>query len=369
MRLDDYDDDYSKILWKRIEKFSFFYSLSQVWKTNFKRKKLILVLLILIIIWAIFIVYSLTGNKLSIKGDFTVLLLAIGVVIVLISPMILIFVLLEKLRFDAWIYSKWMHFSWRSYLYTELKELKLFQYPENWNEYIKLIYTKYDDRITTEDILYNPKMDTFLNKLQETLESKWINCERITDIKNIEISESVEYEAHFWFFKMWELLSWKEKMHRIKNVMFFIWLYLFFWGSVFIISLLWNEDTPFSEVIQQLPENFYSWLKVFLILLVVLVVFLTIHFIYSVKKFYARMENNAVYIHNGYWWKWPFLSDNYVLSKIKVNYWFIVEWNIEWIMLTVDTWDESAIYKRPKNEETERFCSELADSVKKYKYS
>lgn len=360
-------DNQDDILWKRIENVSFSYSLSQVWKTNNKRKRLVLVLLILIIIWVALIVYYIMSNKLSMESDFTVFVPAVGAVIVLICPMILIFVLLEKLWFYAWIYSKWIDISWRSYLYTELKELKLFQYPKNWNEYLKFIYTKYDDRIITDDILYNPKMDAFLDKLQEILKNKWINYEVISDINNIDIHESVEYETNFWFFKVRRLLSRKERIHRVKNVMIFISRYLFLWGIIFISSLLWDEDTSFSEAIQQFPENFYSWLKVFLMLLVILVIFLTIHFILSVKKFYARIENNALYIHNWYGWKWPFLSNNYVLSKIKVNYWFIVEWNIEWIMLTIDDWEDAAIYKWPRNEKIEQFCSKISEEVRKRK--
>ena len=366
---DNHDGDYSKLLWKRIEKFSFFCLLSQFWKTNFKRKKLVLILLILLIIWVFFIVYPLTSNTLLEKGNFMVLLLVIGAVIVLVSFMMLAFILLGNLRFDAWIYSKWINLQWRSYLYRELKELKLFHHSENWNEYIKLIYIKSDGKIITEDILYNPKMDTFLRKLKEILESKGINCETITDIKNIEIKESIECKVHFWFLEVLRLLSWKEKMFRIKKIMSFVWSYLFFWVLVFVPFLFWGKNTSFSEAFQQLPENFYLWLKVFLILFVILVVFLTVHFISSVKKFYARIENNAIYIHNGYGWKWSFLLDSYVLPKIKVKYWFIVEWNVEWIMLTIENGNKTSVYKRPKNEEIEYFCSKLVDLVKKYKYS
>ena len=361
----DYDDNYSRVLWERIEKYSFFYPLWQIWNLNPTIRKIVLIIWVLSALWVMFVIYTLIGNKLISWQNFIIFLFAIGVILSLL-PISIIFILFDKCRFIGCIYEKWIEIQWNGYSYDELKGIKLFQYHENWNEYIKLIYTEFDDRIVTETLLYNPKMDKFLEKIQESFQNKEINCEKISDIRNIDITDSIEYKTHFWFISVWKLLSWKERIYRIRNVMLFMLLYLFFWGIMFISSLLW-EDTTFSETMQQFPENFYSWLKVFLIILAILVMFLTIHFILSLKKFYARMENNAVYIQNGYWWKWVVLSDNYVLSKIKVNYWFIVERNIEWIMLTVYNWGENTIYKRPKNEEVERFCNDLSAEVTKHK--
>ncbi len=358
---------YDEILWRRIEKISFFYPLSQVLKTNSNFKKLVLILWILIIIWIIFIIYSLANMEILTENKFSVLILAIWIVIILLCPIALIFALLEKWRFDAGIYDMGINIQWRSRLYTEFIELKIFKYPENWNEYIKLIYKEYDEKILIENVLYNVKMEPFLDKLQEDLMDRGIKCERINDIKDIDIAKEVEFRTNFRFFSVWNLLSLREKIKRIKNIMFFMLLYIFFWGLMFVSSLLWDENTSLSEAVEQFPENFYSWLRVFIIILIVLMLFLFIHFVLSIKKFYARIENNAVYIHNWYGWKWSFLSDNYVLSNIKVNYSFIVEWDIEWIMLTVEKWNQISVYKRPRNEKTEQFCSKLSDEVRKHK--
>lgn len=362
------ENDYDGIYWKKIEKFSFFYPLSQIWNTSPMIRKIVLVLWMLSILVAAFIVYMLVSNKLINENRPIIFIFTIAVVIVLLFITVIIYILLDKCKFNAWIYDKWIEIDLKTgRLYSELNKVKIYQYHENWNDYIKLIYTEYDGRITTENLLYNPKMDDFLDKFQESFQKHWISCERISDIKKIDISDEVEYKTRFWFFKVWRLLSRKEKIHRIKNVMIFILLYLFFWGIMFISSLFWDEDTSFSEAIQQLPDNFYSWLKVFSIILVILIIFLTIQFILSIKKFYARIENNAVYILNWYWWKWINSSDNYILSKIKANYWIVTEWNLEWIMLNIDDGDKTKIYKRPKNEEVEHFCNDLLAEIRKRK--
>lgn len=367
MWLDD-NDDYNTILWNKIEKFSFFYPLSQIRKLKPRLRKAISILWIISIIWIGSLIYSLIGNKIVNEYSPAIIFLAIGVVLVSIWPIAIIFLLFSECRFSAWIYDKWIELQWSGYLYDgELKEIKMYQYFENWNEYIKLISTELNGKITVQPFLYNPKIDIFLRKIQELFQENGVVFEKISDVKGIDISAPIEYRARFWFFSVWKLLSQEEKIHRIKNAMLFILLYLLFWGMLFISSLFWDEDTSYSEAIQQLPENFYSWLRIFLIMLVILMIFLIIHFIISVKKFYARKENNFVCIYNGYWWKWINLPENYVLSKINANYWIISEWNLEWIMLTIDDGDKTRIYKRPKNEEVERFCNDLLIEIKKHK--
>jgi hypothetical protein len=51
-----------------------------------------------------------------------------------------------------------------------------------------------------------------------------------------------------------------------------------------------------------------------IMLFIRIIAFLIIYFIFAIKKFYARKENNTVCIDN------IVLSDTYVLSKIKANY-------------------------------------------------
>jgi len=362
-----YDDN---LLWKRIEKLSFFYPLKKVRNTGQKFKKWMIALLFGM---SIFIIYTLYIRIKVPLNDFVwIFLLSMGLLFSLIILLFTWFILFEKCRFTAGIYEEWIRMWDDSRTYEELKEVKIYQCSENWNEYIKLIYTEFDDKILTKTYLWNPKMDEFLGKLQETLLNRWINCEKISGIKGIDISDEKEYKAHFWFLNVWRLLSRKEKLQRVKNILKFVFAYLMFAVMFLVASILWGwEDDNISidemRTGENILERFKFWIIFTLVLLVILVIFLTIHFIISVKKFYARIENNTVYIHNWYWWKWVSSSDNYVLSKIKVNYWFITERSIEWIMLTINNWKEDIIYKRPRNEETERFCSELIDEVKKYR--
>jgi hypothetical protein len=366
------EDDYDNLLWKRIEKFSFFYPIGQIRGVNKSLKETILSLWICTIIWFALILFCLLKNFISNNDLDLVIIFAIGSVIFLISLIFTIFILFEKCRFIAEIYEEWIRMWDDTRTYEELKEVKIYQYSENWNEHIKLIYTEFDDRILTKTYLWNPKMDEFLGKIQGALLNRWINCEKISDIKDIDISDEKEYKAHFWFLNVWKLLSRKEKLHRIKNILKFVFVYLIFAVMFLIASIMWgwdDDNISFDEMRagENILERFNFWIIFVLVLLAILVIFLTINFILSVKKFYARIENNTVYIHNWYWWKWVLSSDNYVLSKIKVNYWFITEWNVEWIMLTINDWGSNSIYKRPRNEQTERFCSELSDVIKKYR--
>lgn len=367
---DDYDDDYSKLLWKRRDKLSFFYSLKKVRSTNLKFKKWMIALLFGMFVWIVFTLYIWINVPLN--GDTGIFLLSMGLLFSLIIILFIWFVLFEHIRFTAGIYDKWIMMWDDCRTYKELKEVKLYQYPDNWNEYIKLIYTEFDDKILTKTFLWDPKMDEFLDRFQDALLDKWIDCEKISDIKNIDISDEVEYKVYFWFFSVWKLLSLKEKLHRIKNILIFVFVYFIFAAMFLFASILWwwdDDNISFNERLtsENILERFNFWITFVLVLLVILIIFLTIHFILSVKKFYARIENNTVYIHNWYWWKWPFLSDDYVLSKIKVNYWFIIEWNMEWIVLTIDDWKENMVFKRPKHEKVERFCSNLLDEVRKHK--
>ena len=361
-----YDDN---LLWKRIEKLSFFYPLKKVRNTDQKFKKWMIALLFGM---SIFIIYTLYIRIKVPLNDFVwIFLLSMGLLFSLIILLFTWFILFEKCRFIAEIYEEWIRMWDDTRTYEELKEVKIYQYSENWNEYIKLIYTEFDDKILTKTYLWNPKMDEFLDKLQESLLNRWINCEKIKDIKGIDISDEKEYKAHFWFLNVWRLLSRKEKLHRIKNILKFVFAYLIFAAMFLSASIIWwwDDDISIDERLtsESILERFNFWISFVSILFIILIIFLTIHFILSVKKFYARIENNVVYIHNWYWWKWVSSSDNYILSKIKVNYWFIEEWNVEWIILTIDDWGNSSVYKRPKNEQTERFCSELSDVIKKYR--
>lgn len=344
------EDNYDEIYWKRIEKFNFFYPLTEIWNLNPLIRKVVFILWIISILGIGFIVYTIVYNKLVNQNSLIVFIFWVAVVSVLLSIVAIIYILFDKCRFKAWIYSKWVEIDLnKGFSYSELNEVKIFHYTKNWNEYIKLIHTEYDDRIITEDILYNHKMDSFLGKLQETLKRKGINCEKITDINDMNISEPIEYKAYFWFRKVWKLLTWKEKWKRLKG---FSVIYLL----TLIVLLFWLFYKRFTI------EEIKSSIQVFFIMAWILLAFIIIYFIFSIKKFYARKENNAVYIRN---YKW--LTDNYVLSKIKVNYWFIAKWNVEWIVLTISNWKENTVYKRPKNEEVEHFCNNLLAEIRKHK--
>ena len=163
-------------------------------------------------------------------------------------------------------------------MYEELKDIKLYQYSENWAEYIKLIYTEIDDRILTKTYLWNPKMEKLLDKFQEILPKKWINCEKVNDIKNPDISDEIEYKARFWFFTVWNLLSEKEKLKRIKSI-FIIYLCALF---LLFIWMIYNRKRDFSL------ENIKSDISIFLILAWILLILIIVYFIRSMKMFYAR---------------------------------------------------------------------------------
>ena len=364
------DTKYSRAYWKRLEKFIFFYPLWDVWEENKKFRKWMIALLFGLILWIGYTLYIRNYVPLDIES-FSVLLLAVGVVFSLIVWLAIIFVLIENIKFKAEMFEQWITIQEKSFSYWVIKDVKFLKCEEEWNEYIKIISTDIEDKILTKNILYNPKIEKVLEKIQESFEYKWIKCERIIDAKNLDISDETEYEVNFWFLKVWKLLSWEERFHRIKNISIFIFVYLIFAVVSFVVVLLWwgEEDITIRDALQpeKLAENFNFWISFYSLLLVVLVVFLTIHFILSVRKFYARIENNMVYIHNGYWGDWFLSSSNFVLSKIKVNYWFIMEWNVEGIMLTINNWEKIVNFKRPRHEKVERFCSNLSDEVKKRK--
>ncbi len=342
------EDEYDGFLWKRIEKFSFFYPLSQVWKTNPIIRKVISVLWILSVLGVGFILYVVLGNKPITENSSLLSTFTIVVVLVLLSIVAIIYILFDKCKFNAGIYSKWIEIELWWCSFEELKWVKLYQYSENWDEYVKLIYTEFDDSIKTETLLYNPKMDKFLEKIQEAFQNNGISCEKISDLRGIDISDPIEYKAYFWFLNVWRLLSWKEKWEKVKG---FCITYL----CVLILLWIWVFNRRFSI------DEIKSGIPAFLIMARVLLAFLIIYFIFAIKKFYARKENNTVCIHN------TVLSKTYVLSKIKANYWIITEWNLEWIMLTVNDGGKTSKYKRPKNVEVERFCNDLLDEIRKRK--
>ena len=343
------EDNYDEIYWKRIEKFRFFYPLSQIWNLNSLIRKIVFILWIISVLGIGFIAYTIVYNKLINQNSSIVFIFWVAVVSVLLSIVAIIYILFDKCRFKAWIYSKWVEI-WlnKGFLYSELNEVKIFHYTENWNEYTKLIYTEYDGRITTETLLYNPKMDKFLEKFQKALQNHGISCEKISDIRWIDISNPIEYKVYFWFLSVWRLLSWKEKWEKVKGFcVAYLWalIALFFWICYRRFSI----------------EEIKSSMPVFFIMAWVLLVFIILYFILAIKKFYARKENNTVCIHN------IILSKTYVLSKIKAKYWIISEWNLEWIMLTIDDDDKTSIYKWPKNVEVERFCNDLLNEIRKRK--
>lgn len=347
-------NEYDEIFWKRIEKLSFFYPLSQIWKLSSLTRKIVLVLWIISVLGIGFIIYTIVYNKLVNQNSSIVFIFWVAVISVLLSIVAIIYILFDKCRFNAWIYSKWIEIEMWGRLFSELKWVKIFQYNENWYEYVKLIYTEYDDIITTETLLYNPKMDKFLEKFQKTFQNHGITCEKISDIRWIDISDPIEYKVRFWFLSTRKLLSCKEKRERIKGLskvylyVLLLFLFLIFFDKKIIFSF------SFEEVRSRIPIFFtFAWILLISILL---------YFVFSSKKFYARMENNAVYIR-----KYTWLTANYLLSKIKCKYWFVSEWNVEWIMLTIDDDDKTSIYKWPKNEEVERFCNDLLSEVKERK--
>lgn len=351
----DYDDDYSHLLWKRKEKFSFYYPVSKIWSENPWIKKTAKILWVLFIIWLVFFIYPIINGQLVEGNESFILLFAFWVVLILLWPIAIIFTIFDKCLFRAWIYEKWISIQWmRSHLYSDdLKEIKMFHYSENWNEYIKLIYIESNERVITEDMLYNPKMDKFLERFQETFQDHWISCKNVSDIKDVDINAPIEYSSRFRFFSVRKLLSSDEKWKRIKRagIIYLFMLFILLW-----MFSSWGDDESYSS-----SWNTKSGAIAFLVIAWVILVCIIIYFILSIKKFYVRKENNSVYIN--YAW----ISENYVLSKIKANYWIIVEWNLEWVILTIDDGDKTKIYKRPKNEEVERFCNDLLAEIKKRK--
>ena len=140
-----------------------------------------------------------------------------------------------------------------------------------------------------------------MEKFQKALQNHGISCEKISDLRGIDISDPIEYKAYFWFFKVWRLLSWKEKWEKVKG---FCAAYL----CALILLCFWVFYKRFSI------EEIKSSIPVFFIMAWVLLFFIIIYFIVAIKKFYARKENNTVCIHN------TVLSKTYVLSKIKAKW-------------------------------------------------
>ena len=339
------------LLWKNIENFGFYYPLYKIWSRNSWLRKTVLILWALSVLLGAFVAYLLIYNKVSNNNYIILLFFVIGIILLLIG-----FLLFNKCKFSVWIYEKWIMIGSKMYSYAgDLKEVKLYHCIENEYECMKFIYTEIDGGIITEIFLWDPRMLEIFDKLQKILQEKWFDCNIISNLRNVDISGSIEYKAYFGFFSTWKLLSFNEKRHRIKYVLFWFLLktilVIFMWYLYFWIKL----------------ELYEIKLSTLLIIVLVMFIIFVIRFIRSIGKFYARKENNKVFIYTWYWGDWFFLLDNYVLSKIKANYWIFTKWNVEWISLTIKSWWETTVYKRLKNEEVERFCNDLLAESKKRK--
>ena len=168
-------------LWKKIEEFKFCYPLFQIWKLHPKRIKIIEVLLLILVILGI--IYSSINNNLG-SSEITSIYINDWVVTIFIVVTIVILSVLcfSGLVFRARIYSKWVELQF-DHFYKECKKVKISQYSENGDEYIKLIFIQTDNLITTETLLYNPKMNKFLDRFQKSFQNNWISCERISNTK------------------------------------------------------------------------------------------------------------------------------------------------------------------------------------------
>lgn len=328
-------------LWKKIEEFKFCYPLFQIWKLHPKRIKIIEVLLLILVILGI--IYSSINNNLgsneitSIYINDWVITIFIVVTIVLLS--VLCF---SGLVFRACIYSKWVELQF-DHFYKEYKNVKILQYFENWDEYIKLIFTQTDDLITTETLLYNPKMDNFLERFQGSFQNNWISCERISNTKGIDISNPVDYKVHFSFLTVLRLLSKKERRKRIEETI----KHSLIRAVIFFVVLISIVKEVLSRQLSPCALLIMFW---------ILFVIFAILYMLSSDGFSTTIENNAVWIDD---------FEYYILSKIKAKTSIVKEWNIEIVSLTIDNWKKTKTYKWPRHPEVERFCNDLFAEIKK----
>ena len=101
-------DENDEFFGKNIENFSFFYPLSQIWKLSSLIRKIVLVLWIISVLGIGFIIYTIVYNKLVNQNSSIVFIFWVAVISVLLSIVAIIYILFDKCRFNAWIYSKWI---------------------------------------------------------------------------------------------------------------------------------------------------------------------------------------------------------------------------------------------------------------------
>lgn len=325
-------------LWKVIEKFSFFYPLSQVPKLNTKIKKMIwMAFILLAIFFILLIIYK------SESWNMPLILLYVKewfracVPVQLFLRLTLLCYSHEELTFNACVYSKWVKLQF-DHFYSKYKDVKIYQYLENWDEYIKFIFTETSGWITTETFLYNPKMDKFLEMFQGSFRSNGINCEKISNLKGVDVKDRIDYKAHFGFLTMWKLLPRKEILEKLK----LHWYRTLFVWVISLMTVTWEYFTPRGGLIM-------FWICFTLIM---------IWFIREVSSFYVTIENNAVWVSDFRY---------YLLSNIEADYKIEAKWNLELISLTIKEWEKTRTYKRPRHKEVERFCNDLLAEIQKRK--
>lgn len=330
-------------LWKVIEKFSFFYPLSQVPKLNTKIKKMIwMAFILLAIFFILLIIYK------SESWNMPLILLYVKewfracVPVQLFLRLTLLCYSHEELTFNACVYSKWVKLQF-DHFYSKYKDVKIYQYLENGDEYVKLIFTQTDDLITTETLLYNPKMDNFLERFQGSFQNNWISCERISNTKGIDISNPVDYKVHFSFLTVLRLLSKKERRKEIEDFI----KHSLIRAVIFFVVLI--------SIVKEVPSRQLSPCTLLIIFGILFAIFAILS-ILSFDGFSTTIENNAVWIDD---------FDYYILSKIKAKSSIIKEWNIEVVSLTIDNWKKTKTYKWPRHPEVERFCNDLLTEIKK----
>lgn len=326
---------------------SFFYPIFQTWRRNIVVKIITYILLILIILLLIYIKLwcNIVRCTMITWVNSTILTYIIGwfpgVSTILFLSLLITLICCNKWKFNAWIYSKWVELQFE-YYYDDIIDVKIFRYFENRDAYIKFIFTKKDGLITTETFLYNNKMEKFLDKFQESFRKKWITCEKINDIKWVDICERVDYKAKLWFRNMRRLMSKKKRKEHIEES----------YRSIFgiVIFVFWGLIAAFDK---HYPKSF----PYFVVAGFVTFIILTILSILRIGDFDATIENNAVWFDDYHYC---------VLSKIKkAHYETNMRWNVEIICLSIDDWNSVRKYRWPKNGTVELFCNDLLNKIKK----
>lgn len=199
------------------------------------------------------------------------------------------------------------------------------------------------DLYSIEKTLLLSSERTLLVSSETSSETLWKNVTILTNKEKVK--EKKEYKTTFSFLKVWKLLSKKERIWNIKNLcsllcFIFVWM-LFIW------------------LVPANLKKFYNFLIIWFCFAVAWVFFI----IKRLKKFEEILYNNKVYL-------W---GTCYYFSSINnIDYCYIVENGIEWLMLTLEKctnkWkSHTKVYKRPKEPEVEQFCKDLIDAVKKSK--